>query len=160
TKPTWAAYPAGGWSDYTPGTINIVVQVPTTFSTAALVGAVMTVTEAKTQALIEQGIPGTGTASDAVAIVCPGAEVQAQKQPHGQGRAARARTAAPPEMFAGPRSLWGARLAIAAHRAVMASVAGGASGDGDYAHGPRGSYASSPSAPGVDDPPGPGAPRS
>ncbi|MGB3186006.1 MAG: adenosylcobinamide amidohydrolase [Ornithinimicrobium sp.] len=129
TKPTWAADPEGGWNDGglnragwnhagsnhagsrydLPGTINVVAQLPVPLSTAALVGAVITVTEAKTQALIEQGVPGTGTASDAVAIVCP--------TPH--------HPEASEEPFAGPRSPWGSRLALAVHAAVLGSLATG-----------------------------------
>ncbi|UJH69953.1 adenosylcobinamide amidohydrolase [Ornithinimicrobium sp. INDO-MA30-4] len=102
TKPTWAADRAGGWMDYHPGTINIVVQLPVVLSESALVNAVMTLTEAKTQALVEFGVPGTGTASDAVAIVCP-----------------TARAGHDVEVFAGPRSLWGSRLAIAVYDSVL-----------------------------------------
>ena len=101
-KPTWAADPGGGWNEYTPGTINIVVQLPVAFSAAAAVNAVMTVTEAKTQALLEAGVPGTGTASDAVAIV----SVR-------EGEL---------EVFGGPRSLWGARIALATRDAVAAGI--------------------------------------
>ncbi|WP_433357491.1 adenosylcobinamide amidohydrolase [Microtetraspora malaysiensis] len=85
-----------------PGTINIVVAVPVAFTDAALVNAVMTVTEAKTQALIEAGFPCTGTASDAVCV------------------AVRDAGDAGPELFGGPRSTWGARIARAVHRAVLA----------------------------------------
>lgn len=103
TKPTWAADADdahglrvdGAWQ---PGTINIVVQLPVALSPAAAVNAVMTVTEAKTQALVEAGVPGTGTASDAVAVVWP--------------------PVLPVEDFAGPRSTWGARIARAVHAAV------------------------------------------
>lgn len=97
--PTWAAAPDER-VDPTPGTINIVAWVPVRLSLAALVGAVVTMTEAKTQALVEHGVDGTGTASDAVCVACPP-----------DGRA---------EPFAGPRSAWGARLARAAHGAVAA----------------------------------------
>ncbi len=115
TKPTWAADPGGGWNHYVLGTINIVVQVPVRLSTAALVGAVITVTEAKAQALIEHRVPGTGTASDAVAIVCPG-----QRDPGGGE-----------EPFAGPRSAWGSQIALAAHAAVTDGlVSGRRSGEG------------------------------
>jgi adenosylcobinamide hydrolase len=100
STPTWAAAPDGTWSRWAPGTINLVVTVPAPLSDAALVNAVATATEAKTQALHEAGIPGTGTASDAVVICCP---------PGGT------------EAYGGPRSPWGARLA----RAVHASVAAG-----------------------------------
>ncbi|MFV0524785.1 MAG: adenosylcobinamide amidohydrolase [Acidimicrobiales bacterium] len=125
TKPTWAADPDGGWSDWNPwhgpiepdhpaphpagggspprpGTINLVAQLPVGLEAGAFVNAVMTMTEAKTQALIEAGVPGTGTASDAVLVVCP--------EP---GRR---------ERFTGPRSPWGARLAQATHTAVTAGL--------------------------------------
>ena len=85
------------------GTINLVVQVPAALSPAAAVNAVITVTEAKVQALAEAGVPGTGTASDAV-VVCWPASV-------------------PVEDFAGPRSTWGARIASATHRAVADGLA-------------------------------------
>jgi len=81
------------------GTVNIVAVLGRRLSPAALVNAVMTVTEAKSQALWEAGFAGTGTPSDAVAVLCP--------------------AAGPAEAFAGPRSRWGSRLARAAHRAVL-----------------------------------------
>jgi adenosylcobinamide amidohydrolase len=83
------------------GTINVLAVVPVPLADAALVNAVLTLTEAKTQALVEHGVPGTGTASDAVCIACPA------------GTAGR-----PAEPFCGPRSFWGARLARAVHAAV------------------------------------------
>jgi adenosylcobinamide hydrolase len=98
SHPTWAAAdaaPAAGFG----GTVNIVAVLSRRLAPAALVNAVMTVTEAKCQALWEAGFPGTGTASDAVAVLCP--------------------AAGPAEAFAGPRSRWGSRLARAAHRAVL-----------------------------------------
>lgn len=103
TKPTWAAdvdgahgrRVEGAWE---PGTINVVVQLPVALSAAAAVNAVITATEAKAQALFEAGVPGTGTASDAVTVVWP--------------------PTVPTEPFAGPRSTWGARLARAVHAAV------------------------------------------
>ncbi|MBD3144556.1 adenosylcobinamide amidohydrolase [Microbispora bryophytorum] len=82
-----------------PGTINILVAVPVAFSDPALVNAVMTVTEAKTQALLEAGFSCTGTASDAVCVAV--------------------RDDGPAEAFGGPRSVWGARIARAVHRAVL-----------------------------------------
>jgi adenosylcobinamide amidohydrolase len=82
-----------------PGTINIIVAVPVAMSDAALVNAVMTVTEAKTQALIEAGYACTGTASDAVCLAVP--------------------SGGSPEPFGGPRSLWGARNARATHAAGL-----------------------------------------
>lgn len=98
SKPTWAADFDGAVSPWIPGTINVVVDVPVLLSDAALLNAIVTATEAKSQALFERGMPGTGTASDAVCIVCPV-----------DGR---------PEAFAGPRSPWGSRLARAVHAAV------------------------------------------
>jgi adenosylcobinamide amidohydrolase len=100
SKPTWAAGPDGSWSGG-PGTINLVCTVPVALSDAALVNAVVTATEAKTQALLEAGIAGTGTASDAVVVVCP---------PGGH------------EPYCGPRSTWGARLARAVHAAVVGGL--------------------------------------
>ncbi len=100
TSPTWAADRGGGFTPWTPGTINIVVQLPVQLPEAALVNMVMTVTEAKTQALAEAGVPGTGTASDAVAITCP--------------------ISGPTDVFGGPRSLWGGRAALAVYAAVLA----------------------------------------
>lgn len=100
TKPTWAADAHGrrAGDQWVPGTINVVVQVPVALGPAAAVNAVMTATEAKVQALVEWGVPGTGTASDAVVVVWP--------------------PTLPAEPFAGPRSPWGARIARAVHAAV------------------------------------------
>ncbi|WP_245869169.1 adenosylcobinamide amidohydrolase [Actinomadura meyerae] len=86
-----------------PGTVNIVVAVPVRLSDAALVNAVVTATEAKTQALLEAGYPCTGTASDAVCV-------------------AAASGGAEHEVFAGPRSTWGSRIARAVHAAVHAGA--------------------------------------
>jgi adenosylcobinamide amidohydrolase len=80
------------------------VQLPVRFTEAALLNALCTATEAKSQALFEAGVPGTGTASDAVTVVCP--------------------LAGAAEEFAGPRSAWGARLARTVHAAVLAGVDG------------------------------------
>jgi len=101
--PTWAASDSGADERWVPGTINLVCHVPAPLCDGALVNAVTTATEAKAQALIELGVPGTGTASDAVLITCPPGET---------------------ETFCGPRSVWGARLA----RAVRAAVAEGTNG--------------------------------
>jgi adenosylcobinamide amidohydrolase len=100
TAPTWAADVDDAVSAYRPGTINIVAFVPCALDESALVNAVMTVTEAKSQVLFEHGVPGTGTASDAVCVVCTGDDNGAR------------------ERFAGPRSRIGASLARAVHRAV------------------------------------------
>lgn len=84
------------------GTINVVVAVPVRLSRAALVNAVATATEAKTQALFESGVRATGTASDAIVVHCP--------------------TDGTPETFGGPRSVFGARIARAVHAAVLAGT--------------------------------------
>ena len=99
SRPTWAADADDAVSAWSPGTINVVVEVPVRLTDAALLNAIVTATEAKSQALFERRVPGTGTASDAVGIVCP---------PTG-----------PAEVFAGPRSPWGARIARAVHAAVL-----------------------------------------
>jgi len=105
THPSWAAAadaapaaPAGGAPGIA-GTVNIVAVLSRRLSGAALVNAVMTVTEAKSQALWEAGFAGTGTPSDAVAVLCA---------PSG-----------PAEAYGGPRSRYGSRLARAVHRAVL-----------------------------------------
>lgn len=105
TKPTWAADADDAVGAWRPGTINVVAFSPVQLSEAALVNAVMTVTEAKTQALLDAGVPGTGTASDAVCIACPAS-----------GRA---------ETFGGPRSAIGAPLARATYAAIAARAGGG-----------------------------------
>ncbi|RYE76457.1 MAG: hypothetical protein EOO74_08405, partial [Myxococcales bacterium] len=61
TRPTWAADPAGGHGSWPPGTINLVAFIPVALTDAAMVQAVLAMTEAKTQALTEHGVPGTGT---------------------------------------------------------------------------------------------------
>ncbi|CAN5787960.1 adenosylcobinamide amidohydrolase [soil metagenome] len=106
TKPTWAADPDDGWNDWRPGTINIVAQIPAALEAGAAVNAVITITEAKSQALREAGVPGTGTASDAVVVVWA--------------------VDGPQERFGGPRSPWGARIAQATHAAVYAGLGAGA----------------------------------
>jgi adenosylcobinamide amidohydrolase len=101
THPSWAAAADDGTTAATGalGTVNIVAVLGRRLSGAALVNAVITVTEAKSQALWEAGVAGTGTPSDAVAVLCP---------PSG-----------PAEAFGGPRSRYGSRLARAVHRAVL-----------------------------------------
>jgi len=96
--PTWAAR-ADTVDEARVGTINVVAFLPTRLEDAALVNAVVTITEAKSQALLERGVSGTGTASDAVCVLMP-ADGQADR-------------------FAGPRSEVGSRLARAVHRAVL-----------------------------------------
>jgi adenosylcobinamide amidohydrolase len=106
--PTWAARPDGHpdpeLAPSRPGTINIIVVVPVALTDAALVNAVLTATEAKSQALWEAGYQCTGTASDAICVA--------------------AVTAGAGEPFAGPRSTWGARIARAVHGAVKAGAVG------------------------------------
>jgi adenosylcobinamide amidohydrolase len=97
-----AADEGGAASNPRPGTVNVVAQLPVALEAAAAVNAVVTITEAKAQALFEAGVDGTGTASDAVVVCWP---------PDGA-----------PEPFAGPRSTWGARLARATHAAVAAGL--------------------------------------
>ncbi|WP_411757796.1 adenosylcobinamide amidohydrolase [Streptomyces venezuelae] len=107
----WAAVPGpGGVAAPRPGTINIIVSLPVPLTDAALVNAVATATEAKVQALVELGADASGTPTDAVCVAAP--------SPDGNGTG----TAAEP--FAGPRSLWGARLARAVHRATYEACAG------------------------------------
>jgi adenosylcobinamide amidohydrolase len=100
--------PAGGWH---PGTINIVVSVPVPLTPAAFVNAVVTATEAKSQAVIEAGFPGTGTASDAICVAAPTSAAALATGNVLAGEAA--------EDFTGPRSPWGARIARAVHAAVL-----------------------------------------
>jgi adenosylcobinamide amidohydrolase len=104
--PTWAAAPAGTadreLAPIRPGTINIIVSVPVPLSDAAYVNAVITATEAKTQAVLDAGFRATGTASDAICVAAP--------------------VTGDPEDFAGPRSPWGARIARAVHAAVYAGA--------------------------------------
>ena len=102
--PTWAAAapaldaPSEAATTSGAGTINLLVWVPARLADGALVNAVATATEAKAQALAELRVPGTGTASDAIAVCCP---LDGAVEPYG-----------------GPRSTWGARLACAVHAAV------------------------------------------
>ena len=103
SKPTWAASADGGFTPWRPGTINVVAQLPVAMTDAALIGAVITITEAKAQALRAAGVPGTGTASDAVVVVAPVGLAD--------GGAVVGR-------FAGPRSEIGAPLARATCEAV------------------------------------------
>ncbi|PVC68724.1 adenosylcobinamide amidohydrolase [Streptomyces sp. CS081A] len=108
----WAAAPGvGGVAVPHPGTINIIVSLPVPLTDAALVNAVATATEAKTQALVELCADASGTPTDAVCVAAP-----APAGPALAGSGA--------EPFAGPRSLWGARLARAVHRATREVCAG------------------------------------
>ena len=57
STPTWAAAADGAWSRWAPATINLVCWVPAPLADAALVNAVVTATEAKTQALARAACP-------------------------------------------------------------------------------------------------------
>ncbi|MDG4806658.1 adenosylcobinamide amidohydrolase [Micromonospora sp. WMMD1120] len=85
------------------GTVNIVVYVPARLADSALVNAVATATEAKSQAIAELGLPGTGTPTDAVTVLCP--------------------VDGPEAAYGGPRSTWGGPLARAVHASVLAGGA-------------------------------------
>ncbi|MGB3441256.1 MAG: adenosylcobinamide amidohydrolase [Actinophytocola sp.] len=98
--PTWAAGPATVPAPV--GTINSICWLPVRLTESALVNAVATVAEAKAQALFESGVPGTGTPTDSVAVLCP---------PSG-----------PAESFGGPRSVVGGALARAVHGAIRARL--------------------------------------
>lgn len=102
SSPMWAAAPEPPRAVdlRLPGTINVVAFVPVRHTEAALANLLCTVTEAKVQALADAGIAGTGTASDAVTVLCP--------------------ASGPVELFGGPRSTYGSRVARAVY-AVMAS---------------------------------------
>ena len=109
--PVWAAAPHDARAREEarlPGTINVVAFVPIAHSDAALANLLCTVTEAKAQALADGGVPGTGTASDAVAVLCP--------CPEG------GETDEPVERFGGPRSMYGAPLARAVYGALRVGM--------------------------------------
>ncbi|MFI9007444.1 adenosylcobinamide amidohydrolase [Actinosynnema sp. NPDC053489] len=105
--PTWAAGPSSGDLPAAAGppgvgTINAVCVLPVRLADAALVNAVATVAEAKAQALGEAGVPGTGTVTDAVVLLCP--------------------VDGPVEPYGGPRSPIGSALARTVHRAVHTGI--------------------------------------
>lgn len=99
--PVYAADRAAATAAATPGTVNLVCWVPAPLADGALVNAVATATEAKSQALADAGVAGTGTASDALVVCCPAGGTEA---------------------YGGPRSRWGLRLANAVHTAVLAGT--------------------------------------
>ncbi len=103
SRPVWAAAPAGECEVVAPGTVNVVAFLPVRHTDAALANMLCTVTEAKVQAFLDGGVPGTGTASDAVTVLCP---------PSG-----------PAEPFGGPRSEFGARVARATYAALRSVMA-------------------------------------
>ena len=95
-RPLWAAAPSEDAVAAAPGTVNVVAFLPVRHSDAALANILCTVTEAKVQALLDGGVAGTGTASDAVTVLCP--------------------ATGPAEPFGGPRSAYGSRVARAVAR--------------------------------------------
>ena len=99
--PVWAA-DSESRSAAVVGTINVVVFVPVAIAVAGMVNLVATLTEAKCQALQHANVPGTGTPTDAVTVVCPENDNL--------------------EPFGGPRSTWGARVANAAFEAIAAGL--------------------------------------
>lgn len=103
-----AGIPSAAVDSHGVGTINVVAYVPARLSDAALVNAVATIAEAKTQALRELGLEATGTSTDAICVLAADA-------PDG-----------PDERYGGPRSRWGRPLAWAAYQAILA---GGRSSD-------------------------------
>jgi len=86
-----------------PGTVNVVAFLPVRHGEAALANILCTVTEAKVQAFLDGGVPGTGTASDAVTVLCPAS-----------GAA---------EPFGGPRSEYGSRVARAVYAGLRSGMA-------------------------------------
>ncbi len=94
-----AAPPVEALPEHAAGTVNVIAWVPRRLSEGALVNAVATITEAKAQALRELGLAATGTATDAVCVLCP--------------------LEGPVAAYAGPRSGWGAPLARVAHQTVL-----------------------------------------
>ncbi len=107
-KPVWASAPAVRRAEApTPGTINAVCWSPVRLSEAALVNTVATAAEAKAQALIEAGVEGTGTCTDATVVLCP--------------------VDGPAEPYGGPRSAIGSALARTVHAGVAAGLRSGAS---------------------------------
>jgi adenosylcobinamide hydrolase len=97
--PIQAAAPPAPAPSAHAGTVNVVAWSPVRLAAAALVNAVATVTEAKTQAIRDLGLAATGTATDAVCVLGP--------------------VDGPVAEYGGPRSRWGERLARAAYRAVL-----------------------------------------
>lgn len=96
--PAWAAAGAGESASRRPGTINVVGWLAHRLTPGALVNAVATVAEAKSQALLDAGVDGTGTCTDATVLLCPSTGVA--------------------QRYGGTRSTVGAPLARAVHAAV------------------------------------------
>ena len=71
-------------------------------------GSMEAYAEAKAQVLVQAGVPGTGTASDAIVVLCPDPQAHPAREP---------------VAFAGVRSPLGRHLARAVHDAVAAGLA-------------------------------------
>jgi adenosylcobinamide hydrolase len=100
--PVWAAAAPAAVAPPRVGTINVVAFLPVRLSDAAMINAVATVAEAKAQALVEAGVPGTGTCTDAVVLACP--------------------STGDAESYGGPRSTVGSALARAVHSAIRPAL--------------------------------------
>lgn len=93
----------------TPGTINIILLIDANLTPAALVNAVITVSEAKTASLMARNIrtqdnlPATGTSTDAVCIACTGR--------------------GPVSDYAGPATIVGWLMACAVRQCIDAALA-------------------------------------
>lgn len=102
-QPTYAAeFSKLALTEERVGTINIAASLDGVVEDAAMINAVATVTEAKSQALADLGVPGTGTCTDAVALWC--------------GKAGTVHA------YGGPRSAIGAPLARAVYSAVRVGL--------------------------------------
>ena len=93
---------------WTPSTINTILLLHAHLTRSALVGALVTATEAKTLALFEEGLftpegyPATGTSTDAIVVACTG-----------RGRALR---------YAGPATAVGWLIGRAVRRGIAQGV--------------------------------------
>jgi adenosylcobinamide amidohydrolase len=96
--PIQAADPDATGFSHRPDTVNIVAWIPQRLAEGALINAVATVTEAKVQALAALGLSATGTATDAVCVLCPATGT--------------------PAAYGGPRSHWGTPMARSVFTAV------------------------------------------
>lgn len=86
------------------GTINTVCWVPAACAPGARLNLLTTSAEAKAQALFDAGVPGTGTASDAV-VVLTWSSADGVVEP-----------------FGGPASHWGARLGHAVYSSISEAL--------------------------------------